>query len=77
VLLIHAQLDPLIPASQAEQLAGAGADNPNLQLWIVPTLGHVASFSTDEERYMQRVIGFFDGALGGAQGADPALGADK
>jgi pimeloyl-ACP methyl ester carboxylesterase len=66
VLLIHALSDPLIPSSQSEELARAGADNPNLQLWIVPTVGHVASFSTDEEVYMEKVIHFFDGALPGS-----------
>ena len=66
ILLIHAAGDPLIPASNSEEIARAGAANPNLQLWIVPTIGHVASFSTNEEQYMEKVIHFFDSSLQGS-----------
>jgi pimeloyl-ACP methyl ester carboxylesterase len=63
VLLIHALGDPVIPSAQAEELARAGAANPNLQLWIAPAVGHVSSFSANEEEYTDRVIHFFDSAL--------------
>ncbi len=65
VLLIHANGDNMIPVEQAQELAEAGADDPNLQLWIVPSVGHVSSFSASEDEYAERVFHFFDNALGG------------
>jgi pimeloyl-ACP methyl ester carboxylesterase len=59
VLLIHASGDTLIPASQAEELKQAGADDPNLQLWVVPAAGHVNSFATHRQEYLDRVEAFF------------------
>ncbi len=63
VLLVHSSGDQLIPASQAQILAEAGAANPNLQLWVVPGIGHVSAFSMNEQVYMERVIQFFDANL--------------
>ena len=63
MLLIHSIGDPAIPVAQSEELAKAGAGNPNLQLWLVPTIGHVSSFSTNEQEYTDKVIHFFDSSL--------------
>lgn len=63
IFLIHSIGDPLIPASQSQELAQSDASNPNLQLWLVPTVGHVASFSTNEQQYTDKVIHFFDNEL--------------
>jgi uncharacterized protein len=60
VLLIHASNDPLIPVSETYELQKAGAANSQLQLWVAPANGHVASFADNREEYLQRVIGFFD-----------------
>ena len=60
VLLIHGSTDSLIPVSEAYELREAGASNPNLELWVAPSAGHVATFAQDKEAYLQRVIGFFD-----------------
>ena len=59
VLLIHASGDTLIPASQAEELKQAGASDPDLELWIVPAVGHVNSFASNRQEYLDRVEAFF------------------
>lgn len=63
VLLVHGSNDPLIPATQSQRLAQAGATDPNLELWIVPGIGHVSAFSMDEQKYTEKVIHFFDANL--------------
>jgi fermentation-respiration switch protein FrsA (DUF1100 family) len=63
VLLVHTSGDPLISASQSQALAEADGSNPNLQLWIVPGIGHVSAFSMNEQVYMDRIIQFFDANL--------------
>jgi len=60
VLLIHATGDDLIPASQAVELQKAGAEDPNLQLWLAPAVGHVGAFAGNKDEYLNRVMGFFD-----------------
>jgi uncharacterized protein len=59
VLLIHASGDTLIPASQAEELKEAGANDSNLELWIAPAVGHVNSFASNRQEYLDRVEAFF------------------
>lgn len=60
VLLIHATGDDLISPSQAIEIQHAGAEDPNLSLWLAPATGHVAAFADNREEYLARVIGFFD-----------------
>jgi pimeloyl-ACP methyl ester carboxylesterase len=60
VLLIHGTSDELIPVSHAYMLQKAGANDPNLQLWIVPNACHTCAFHQNPEEYLRRVIPFFD-----------------
>jgi len=60
VLLIHGGSDDLVPVSHAYMLQKAGANDPNLQMWIVPNAGHTRAFEHTPEEYLRRVIAFFD-----------------
>lgn len=60
VLLIHGSADGLIPVGDAYALQRAGANNPNLELWIVPEAEHTGAHRKNREEYLKRVIGFFD-----------------
>jgi pimeloyl-ACP methyl ester carboxylesterase len=60
VLLIHSTGDNLIPVSEAYELQHAGANNPNLELWVAQGKGHVSAFADNKEEYLKRVVGFFD-----------------
>jgi fermentation-respiration switch protein FrsA (DUF1100 family) len=63
ILFIHGSLDATIPISHAYRLFEA-ADNPQDELWIVPDAEHTRSYKMHPAEYMQKVTGFFDGALG-------------
>lgn len=63
VLLIHGTADAEIPVSHAYMLQQAGANDPNLQLWIVPNACHTCAYVQDKEEYLRRVIAFFDRSL--------------
>lgn len=60
VLLIHGTFDADVPPINAYALQKAGADDPNLQLWIVPEAKHVGAYRKKPEEYLKRVIEFFD-----------------
>ena len=60
VLLIHSVEDAFVPVSDAYQLQQAGADNPNLTSWIVPTGEHCEVFSLHREEYTERMLQFYD-----------------
>lgn len=60
VLLIHGTSDQLIPVSHAYMLLQAGANDPNLQLWIVPNACHTCAYRQNPEEYSKRVLAFFD-----------------
>jgi dipeptidyl aminopeptidase/acylaminoacyl peptidase len=62
VLFIHGELDETVPLEHAYRLQQA-SHNPQSQLWVVPEAGHVRSYVTHSEEYMDRIITFFDGAL--------------
>lgn len=62
VLLIHGSADSRIPVENAYKLKAASS-NPNVELWIVPGQEHTEAFKADPERYMQRLVAFFDAAL--------------
>ena len=63
VLLIHSATDDLIPESHAETLKKAGANDPNLSLWVAPGSGHVQGYKNNPQEYMKRVTEFFDANL--------------
>jgi len=60
VLIIHSSLDPLIPVNEAYELQKAGANNPNVELWVAQGSGHVTAFADNKEEYLRRVMAFFD-----------------
>lgn len=63
VLIIHADRDETIPASEAEILAAAGRPD-RTELWIVPAAGHLAARQANPAAYDARIIQFFRDALG-------------
>jgi uncharacterized protein len=57
ILLIHGAVDTNIPVRHSQQLHAA---NPaTSQLWIVENAGHVASLSSDSDKYVRNVLGWF------------------
>ena len=56
ILLIHAEKDSQIPASEAYLLHNA---NKKSELWIVKNADHGMSHSINPEEYEKRAIGFF------------------
>lgn len=56
ILLIHAEKDSQIPASEAYLLHNA---NKKAELWIVENAEHGMTHSINPEKYEKRVIGFF------------------
>jgi pimeloyl-ACP methyl ester carboxylesterase len=60
VFLIHGTSDERIPVSHAYLLQKAGANDPNLQLWIVPNACHTCAYRQNPEEYSKRVLAFFD-----------------
>jgi len=56
ILLIHAEKDSQIPASEAYLLHDA---NKKSELWIVGNADHGMSHSVNPEKYEKRVAGFF------------------
>jgi uncharacterized protein len=60
VLLIHGTSDDMVPVAHAYMLQKAGANDPNLQLWIVPNVCHTCAYTSNPEEYTKRVIDFFD-----------------
>ena len=58
LLIIHGGRDLSIMASEAARLFEL-ARGPK-ELWLVPEAEHVGAFYLERERYVQRVLGFFD-----------------
>ncbi len=63
LLLIHGDRDQAVPAVHARQLYEAALEPK--ELWLVPGAGHVGAYFADRDHYLQRILSFFDGALGG------------
>ncbi len=61
ILLIHAEKDSQIPASEAYLLHNA---NKKSELWIVGNAGHGMTHSANPEEYEKKVIVFFKESLG-------------
>jgi pimeloyl-ACP methyl ester carboxylesterase len=66
ILFIHGASDTYIPPSNMEALAAAArtAPNANVQTWLVPGAGHAQSFNTEGVVYVDRVVAFYNAALG-------------
>ncbi|GIN20835.1 alpha/beta hydrolase [Siminovitchia fordii] len=61
VLFIHNKGDGSIPYTESEMMAKK--DPENFALWLTEGEGHVKSFEQNSEEYVEKVKGFFDGAL--------------
>jgi len=64
VFFIHGKLDETVPFEHAYRLQQA-SQHPQSQLWVVADAGHVRSYVTHPEEYMNRITIFFDGFLEG------------
>jgi len=66
ILFIHGASDTYIPPSNMGSLAAAAriAPNANVQTWLVPGAGHAQSFNTEGTVYVDRVVAFYNAALG-------------
>lgn len=64
VLYIHGSEDDTIPLTQAMMFKQAGAQNPNMEQWIVQGAGHTSTFTFNPAAYEARVLAFFDKYLG-------------
>jgi len=62
VFFIHGELDEVVPLEHAYRLQQASQNQQN-QLWVVPQAGHVRSYVTQPEEYINKITAFFDGAL--------------
>jgi fermentation-respiration switch protein FrsA (DUF1100 family) len=62
ILFIHGEDDGMMNAEHARRLQQASA-NPDNELWIVSGAEHTRAYKTSPEEYMEKVTGFFDGAL--------------
>ena len=62
VLLIHGDLDSIVPVGQIELLWDA-LPHPK-ERWVVEGVGHVEAFHPDPAEYERRVVSWLDGAFG-------------
>jgi fermentation-respiration switch protein FrsA (DUF1100 family) len=58
VLIVHGELDELIPVKNAHQLYSA-AGEPK-ELYVIPSAGHSGLPQAQPAEYRRRVVGFFD-----------------
>jgi fermentation-respiration switch protein FrsA (DUF1100 family) len=68
VLIAHGALDEIVPVRHAHTLFKA-ADEPK-ELWIAPAAYHVGARDMDPDGYFQRLLAFFNSALGSAVRAE-------
>ena len=59
ILLIHGGQDSWTPVSGMYEMQKTGAQNPNLQTWVVPEAEHCRAFKSRPTEYMDRVVAFF------------------
>src|SRR6266496_1591367 len=66
ILFIHGTSDTYVPPSNMDTLAAAArtAPNANVQTWLVPGAAHAQSFNTEGTVYVDRVVAFYNAALG-------------
>ncbi|WP_328984526.1 alpha/beta hydrolase [Thiorhodovibrio winogradskyi] len=63
VLLIAGTADKTIPMSNSLALYRALRHDRSASLWIVPGAKHVGAYRVEPQRYLERVVGFFDQCL--------------
>ena len=61
LLLIHGDADASVPVEHARRLFAAAGEPRSL--WTLPGVGHVGAYFADRSAYVERVSGFFSGAL--------------
>lgn len=68
LLFIHGAADSLIPPSNMRLLVQAARSAPDahVQSWLVPGADHAQAYHVAGATYVQRVVSFFDDALGPA-----------
>jgi uncharacterized protein len=71
IFFIHGASDTYVPPSNMDILATAArtGSHANVQTWLVPGADHAQSFNTEGAVYVDRVVAFYDAALGSNTGA--------
>ncbi len=66
IFFIHGASDTYVPPSNMDMLATAArtGSNANVQTWLVPGAEHAKSFSVEGAVYVDRVVAFYNAALG-------------
>jgi fermentation-respiration switch protein FrsA (DUF1100 family) len=66
ILFIHGTADTTVPVANMDQLVAAASKPPNahVQTWKVPGAQHIQAFSLMPEVYVQRIVAFYQSALG-------------
>ena len=66
ILFIHGSADSSVPIANLDQLVAAASQpaNAHVQTWEVPGAQHVQVFSLMPAAYIQRMVAFYQGALG-------------
>ncbi len=66
ILFIHGTADSSVPIANMDQLVAAASRPPDahVQAWKVPGAQHVEAFSLMPDAYVQRMVAFYQGALG-------------
>jgi fermentation-respiration switch protein FrsA (DUF1100 family) len=66
ILFIHGTADSTVPIANMDRLVAAASQPPNahIEVWKVPGAHHVQAFSLMTEAYVQRMVAFFQSALG-------------
>jgi uncharacterized protein len=69
ILFIHGTSDTYVPPSNMDILAAAArtartAPDANVQTWLVQGAAHAQSFNTEGAVYVDRVVAFYNAALG-------------
>ncbi len=66
IFFIHGTSDTYVPPSNMDTLATAArtGSHANVQTWLVPGADHAQSFNTEGAVYVDRVVAFYDAALG-------------
>jgi predicted alpha/beta-fold hydrolase len=59
LLIIHAEDDPICPASEMDELAEIAADNPNVEVWMMPAGNHCLFRYLDKGWYDKVMRDFF------------------
>ncbi len=66
ILFIHGTADSSVPIANMDHLVAAASQPPNahVQTWKVPGAQHVQAFSLTPDAYVQRMVAFYQSALG-------------